>query len=83
MKTLKKSDGRRLGWWTVGLLSVMLSSSAWALDLDHEIQAREDAAAQVLSTLGRDKQVNQQTSEDTDAKVQVQMIRAPKARKRG
>jgi hypothetical protein len=48
---MKRTDRRVLGWLAVGLLSLVLSSSAWALDLDGSIQQQETDAAQIMSTL--------------------------------
>jgi hypothetical protein len=81
-KSDKTSDRRKLGWLAAGMLSLLLSSSAWGLDLDHEIVRQETDSAQILNTLGRDKSVNQATSTETNSKVQVKLLRAPKARKR-
>jgi len=81
-KSQKQNGRRKLGWLVAGMLSLLLSSSAWGLDLDHEISRQESDAAQILNTLGRDKSVNSKTSADTDSKVHVKLIRAPKARKR-
>ena len=78
----QKSNRRKLGWLAAGMLC-LLSSSAWALDLDREIHRQNGDSAQILSTLGRSKGVNVKTSKDTDRKVQVQMIKAPKARRKG
>ena len=48
---MKRTDRRVLGWMTVGLLSLVLSSSAWALDLDGSIAKQEADATQIMSTL--------------------------------
>ncbi len=78
-----RCDQRVLGWLTAGMLSLMLSSTAWGLDLDHEISKAEGASAQILGTLGRGKTVNAATTADTDAKVQIQLRPKSKTGKRG
>ena len=80
-----QSNKRMLGWFLALVMPLtMLSSSAWALDLDHEVSRQEAEAAQVLSTLGRGRAVSAATSADTEARVKVQLLHkhAPKARKR-
>jgi hypothetical protein len=76
-----KTDRRVLGWMTVGLLSLVLSSSAWALDLDHAIAQQNQDSTQIVKTLGRGKKVNTHTSRRTKKKVYVVMIKAPKRTK--
>ena len=72
----KRTDRRVLGWMTVGLLSLVLSSSAWALDLDHAIAQQNQDCSQIAKTLGRGKKVNQQTSRRTKKKVYIVLVKA-------
>jgi hypothetical protein len=84
--TQKTSNRRKLGWLAaVTGLSIVLSYSSltWALDLDREIFRQNVDSAQILSTLGRDKRVNAKTSRDTERKMQVQLVRKSKSRRRG
>lgn len=84
--TQNSSNRRMLGWLAAvtGLSIVLMCSSlTWALDLDREISHKNSDSAQILSTLGRDKRVNAKTSKDTDRKMQVQLVRKSKARRRG
>lgn len=76
-ETFQRNDKMVLGWFAalVMLCFTMLSSSAWALDLDHEIKRQETDSAQILGTLGRGRALNAHTSGDTHRKVQVQMLR--------
>ena len=82
--TQNKSRRGMLGWLAVSTaLSLVFSSQALlALDLDREIFKQNAVSAQILGTLGRDKVANMATSRDTDRKVSVKLLRAPKARKR-
>lgn len=74
----------KLGWLlSAGMLSLSLGTSAWALDHDQKLAQMESDNAQILATLGKDKTPNQATSKKTDRTVQVKLLRAPKARKRG
>ncbi len=84
--TQKMSNRRKLGWLAaVTGLSIVLSFSSltWALDLDREISKQSSDAAQILSTLGRDKRVHMKTSSDASSKLEVQLIKRQKSRKRG
>ena len=76
-KSLKRDGTKRvLGLVAVGLLSIILSSSAWALDLDQSIQQQSADAAQVMQTLGRGQRPNQHTSRKTKKKVYVMLMKA-------
>jgi hypothetical protein len=83
MKSTKKQSDR-LGWfWMACALSLLLSSPlAWGLDFDRKIAQGDDNSAQILSTLGRDRSPNDTTSKDTDQKIQVKMIKAPRSKSR-
>ncbi len=71
----KKSDRRELGWLTAGMLSFLVSSSAWAAtDYTREIGRQEADAAHVLSTLGRDKRAIALKSGAKSSPVQVRLI---------
>lgn len=72
----------KLGWLAAGMLSFFLTAHTWALDLDHEIARQDSTAAQIMSTLGRDKKPNVATSKKTNKEVQVRLIKSRKARKR-
>lgn len=78
---MKRADGRVLGWMTVGLLSLVLSSSAWALDLDRSIAQQNQDSSQIVKTLGRGKKVNQETTRRTKKKVYVILFKS-KSRKK-
>ncbi|MGZ6480463.1 MAG: hypothetical protein ACXWQE_14230, partial [Bdellovibrionales bacterium] len=67
---------RVLGWMTGGLLSLVLSSSAWALDLDRSIAQQNQDATQIVKTLGRGKKVNSHTTRRTKKKVYVVLFKA-------
>jgi len=79
----KQTSGKQgLGWFSAGMLCLLLSSPAWGLDLDHEIAQAEADSAQILSTLGRHKKAASATSTKSSREVQVKMIAKPKAGKR-
>lgn len=40
-----------MGWLTVGLLSLVLSTPGWALDLDRAIQEQNQTASEIARTL--------------------------------
>jgi hypothetical protein len=73
--TIGMGEQDRLGWWPAGVLalSLVFSSSAWALDLDREIQRQGAEASQVLGSLGHDRRPNQTTSKETDKLIQVEL----------
>ena len=77
-KTLleEKTDRRRLGWLAAGMLSFLLSSPAWALDLDQSIRLQESDSAQILQTLGHGQRVNHTTSRSTKKKVRLVLLRS-------
>ncbi|NJL25381.1 MAG: hypothetical protein HC902_09520 [Calothrix sp. SM1_5_4] len=81
--SIAKTDRLSLGWWPAGLLALVLSSSAWALDLDQEIRRQDADSAQILNTLGRGKRPNQETSKETDKNVKIEMIRAAERSREG
>jgi hypothetical protein len=73
---LSMRSGQGKGWLLIGLVGVLISfsSSAWALDLDSEIQRQEQAAAELMPTLGHDLKVK--TPENTAAdSLKVQLIK--------
>jgi hypothetical protein len=83
--------GRKaLGYATVGKLlvtaslsaSFVLSSAAWALDLDQAISQQNSAASQIVKTLGRDKKPNSQTRRHTKKKVYVVLIKRAHSHKK-
>lgn len=49
------ADRRSWGWWWAGLLTLMLSYQAGALDLDQEIRRKENVSGEITNTLGRDR----------------------------
>ena len=50
------TDKQKLGWFgTAWLLSLLLSSSAWALNFQHETLRHESEASDLSSTLGRSR----------------------------
>jgi hypothetical protein len=69
MSRSRETD-RRLGWLAAGLL-FLISSSAWALDLNREIQSRNLDSVQLASTLGHGLRVNEHTSNSTARQVHV------------
>ncbi|MBX3021859.1 MAG: hypothetical protein KF799_09305 [Bdellovibrionales bacterium] len=85
----------RLGWLPAAMpvLFVALFSSANAMgsaltadpirNFDSVIQQNESDAAQILSTLGRDKKPDSQTSSATRKKLRVQLLPAKKTAKGG
>lgn len=73
---MKRSDRRELGWLTAGLLSFLLSTPAWALDLDQSIASQEQGAAHIIKTIGHGKKPNQHTSRKTKKKVYVMLFKA-------
>ncbi len=48
-------NGRKLGWLSAGVLMLVLSQAAWALDLDSEISRQNAESAQIVGTLGRQR----------------------------
>ena len=64
-----------LGWWVVGLLSMLISLPAWALDLDQTIQQKDSDAQQILQTLGQGKKPDSQTTYKTKKKVYVILLK--------
>jgi hypothetical protein len=54
MSTLLKQTDRRLGWLAAGMLFFLLSSGAWALEVDPSFTiARQDAdSTEIMATLG-------------------------------
>ncbi len=73
------SGTQGLGWFLAGML--LLSSQAWGLDLDVVIAQNESSSAQILGTLGRDKQVNATTSKSTAKMVHVKLLKKNKKAK--
>ena len=75
-----------LGWLAAGMLSLLLASPAWGLDLDldQEITRQEADASQILNTLGRDRKATHATTKGSDQEdeVQVKLVKATKPRKR-
>ena len=66
----------RMGWLPVGVLALslaLISSSAFALDIEQEIARQNADSAQLVNTLGRHKGANAATSESTDKAVKVEM----------
>jgi len=71
-------NGKSMGWWTVCLLFLMVSSQVWALDFDRSIERQESDSAQILQGLGRDRVGGTTSSPETRKLVQVQLIRKAK-----
>lgn len=85
--TLK--EGRKLGWLPAAMLALfMLSSSAWALDIDEELERQNAESSQILNTLGRDRGqsptgegINARSKRQAD-EVKVELIPARKISKK-
>ncbi|MGE3683695.1 MAG: hypothetical protein AB7G93_18380 [Bdellovibrionales bacterium] len=86
-------DGRRLGWMSAGMLALwLLSSSAWALDLDQrtervdrEIARLETESAQIQSTLGtrgHKRKVNSKAKFNRKDGMKIRFLPASKRRTR-
>jgi hypothetical protein len=76
----------RMGWLPVGVLALslaLISSSAFALDIDQEMARQNADSAQVINTLGRHKAPNQETSKETDKAVKVEMLPSSSASAKG
>lgn len=76
-----RTDGRSMGWAVMIMLLFTLSSSAWALDFDQSIQRQESDNAQILNSLGRDRDGSASVSNETRRTVKLQLIRKPKAKR--
>jgi len=80
------NEGRKLGWLSAGVLTIvfMLSSSAWALNVEQEILRQEAESAQILNTLGRDRQKHPGAKfhKDSDDEVKVQLLPARRQAKK-
>ena len=75
-KAAVQTDRQAWGWLAAGMLFLALVAplkQAWALDLERE-------NAQILATLGHDKQPNQVTSSSTRKTVQLHLVRRAKRR---
>lgn len=75
----KKTDRRKLGWLAAGMLALVLSSPAWALDLDQEIARQEVTTVQIQETIGQRIAAN--TSNDTHSQVNLTLIKRHKHKK--
>jgi hypothetical protein len=77
----KKTDSRKLGWLAAGMLSFILSSPAWALDLDQEIARAESQTPTVSYTLSHGQHQVDHASKDTKKKLKLSLIRKKKVKK--
>jgi hypothetical protein len=61
------------------MLSFVLSSPAWALDLDQAIAQQDVVTVQLVDTLGH--KVNSRTTKDTKKKMKVVLFHKKKVKK--
>ena len=65
----------------IGLVGVLISSSAWALDLDQEIQKQQQVIEDVVPTLGHGVKPQSPDNVGSDS-LKVQLVRPSSKRAR-
>lgn len=76
-KLNSQADSRNLGWLLAGVLTLVSSSSAWALDFDREIARQERMTVKVLTAEElRKARAEKADSVDPESNLSVTLVKA-------